>query len=85
MRILITGASGQLGRALQRVLAGEETLPLSHADLDITNREDVMWTVANSQANAVINAAAWTDTAGCESDPVRARQANGEAAGYLAE
>lgn len=85
MRILITGANGQLGGALQRVLAGEEVLPLSHADLDIANRDDVMRTVANSQANAVINAAAWTDTAGCESDPIRARQVNGEAAGYLAE
>jgi dTDP-4-dehydrorhamnose reductase len=32
----------------------------------------------------VIHAAAWTDTAGCEEDPVRATLVNGEAAGIVA-
>src|SRR3990172_2511174 len=37
MRILITGAGGQLGRDLQLALAGHELRPLSHADLDVTD------------------------------------------------
>ena len=84
MRILITGADGQLGRALQCAFRGEEVLPFSHNDLDITNQEAVMLTLANSRTDVVINTAAWTDTVGCERDPARARQANGEAAGYMA-
>ncbi|MBO9343257.1 MAG: sugar nucleotide-binding protein, partial [Roseiflexus sp.] len=36
MRIAVTGASGQLGKALQRALSGvHEVVPLSHADLDL--------------------------------------------------
>ena len=85
MRILITGANGQLGRALQEALPGDAVLPFGHGQLDITDQEAVRRAVAEARPAAVIHAAAWTDTAGCERDPVRARLINGDAAGYVAE
>jgi dTDP-4-dehydrorhamnose reductase len=84
MRILVTGANGQLGRALQRALASHKVTGLSHVDLDITDSEAVIRTVAEKRPDVVVNSAAWTDTAGCEKDPERARLANGEAPGFIA-
>jgi dTDP-4-dehydrorhamnose reductase len=85
MRILVTGANGQLGRALVRALDGHDVSPLDHTTLDITDHESVLSTVSELKPDAIVNAAAWTDTVGCESDPERARLANGFAPGYLAE
>ena len=37
MRALVTGAGGQLGRTVARVLAAEyDVVPLTRADLDVT-------------------------------------------------
>ena len=58
---------------------------MSHAELDITDREAVLREVTRAKPQVVIHPAAWTDTAGCERDPGRARLVNGEAAGYVAE
>ncbi len=85
MRILITGANGQLGRALQEALPGDVVLPLSHDQLDITDRGALGQAIAGARPDAVIHAAAWTDTAACERDPARAQLVNGAAAGYVAE
>ena len=57
MKILITGAGGQLGRALQTVLTGHELVALTHAQLDITQFDDVREAVATHHADIVINAA----------------------------
>ena len=85
MRILITGGQGQLGRALQRALAGHELFAPGHRELDITDAALVRHHVESFRPQLVINAAAWTDTAGCEADPQRAHLVNGEGARYLAE
>jgi dTDP-4-dehydrorhamnose reductase len=85
MRILITGANGQLGRALVAALASHELTPLTHADLDIADRDAVRTSMTNVRPEVVLNPAAWTDTAGCERDPARARVVNGEAPGFIAE
>ncbi len=42
MTILITGAGGQLGRALQARFAGQRLLALTHSDLDIGDRAAVL-------------------------------------------
>ena len=77
MRLLITGASGQLGRSLQRAFAGDEVVALSHVDLDITDAATVTAAVRDAAAAAVIHCAALTDTARCEKEPALARQING--------
>jgi len=85
MRILITGANGQLGRALQEAFSGDTVLPFGHGQLDITDPVAVQRAIAEAHPEAVIHSAAWTDTAGCERDPEQARLVNGNAAGYVAE
>lgn len=84
MRIVITGAGGQLGRALQEALAGDEVAAFPHSVLDITDSAAVAGALGRSRPDLVINAAAWTDTAACEADPRRALAINAEAPGYLA-
>lgn len=85
MRILITGAGGQLGRALQEALAGHDVAALPHGALDITAAGAVDGALTAFRPALVINAAAWTDTAGCEADPGKALLINGEAPGILAQ
>jgi dTDP-4-dehydrorhamnose reductase len=85
MKILITGASGQLGLALQHALPGHELLPLDHARLDVTSSAAVRTAIVDARPDVVIHPAAWTDTAGCERDPERALLVNATGARNVAE
>ncbi|HET9476545.1 MAG TPA: dTDP-4-dehydrorhamnose reductase [Dehalococcoidia bacterium] len=85
MRILITGATGQLGQAMQSALASDEIAALGHDELDITDALAVRRALAGARPEVVVHAAAWTDTAGCERDPERAMLVNGRGAGIVAE
>ncbi len=85
MRILITGANGQLGRALVGLLADDDVVAPGHAELDITDAGAVKKALAEARPEVVVHAAAWTDTAGCERDPERAMLVNGRGAGIVAE
>jgi dTDP-4-dehydrorhamnose reductase len=76
MKVLITGAGGQLGRALQTVLAGHEVIALTHARLDITRFEDAREAVAAHRPDIVVNAAAYTNVDGAESDQAGAYRLN---------
>src|SRR5262249_59766749 len=68
MKVWITGAGGQLGRALQTVLTGHEVIALTHERLDVTRFKDTREAVAAHRPDVVINAAAYTDVDGGESD-----------------
>jgi dTDP-4-dehydrorhamnose reductase len=85
MKILITGASGQLGLALQHALPGHELLPLDHARLDVTDLAAVRTAIVGARPDVVIHPAAWTDTAGCERDAERALLVNATGARNVAE
>jgi dTDP-4-dehydrorhamnose reductase len=85
MRILITGANGQLGTALQHALSGHDLAPLDHAHLDITDAAAVRTAIVDAEPEVVIHTAAWTDTAGCERDPERAMLVNATGARNVAE
>jgi dTDP-4-dehydrorhamnose reductase len=70
--VLITGAGGQLGRALQAELSGEEVVTLTHAQWDVTMPPPRLeWT-----PRLVLHAAAWTDVDGAEADPQTAAAVN---------
>ena len=71
-RVLITGAGGQLGRALQDAFADDDVVPLSHADWDVTLPAPEKL----SRPDLVLHAAAWTDVDGAESDPQGAASVN---------
>jgi dTDP-4-dehydrorhamnose reductase len=71
-RILITGAGGQLGHALQEAFAGEDVIALGRADWDVTHPAPPLPAVPD----LVLHAAAWTDVDGAEDDPQQAAAAN---------
>jgi dTDP-4-dehydrorhamnose reductase len=71
-RILISGAGGQLGRALQEEFAGEDVLPLTHADWDVSGPPPLV----EPPPTLVLHAAAWTDVDRAEDDPQDAAAVN---------
>lgn len=76
MRILIVGADGQLGHALQGVATSHELIPLTYAELDITDLGAVREAVTAYRPAALINCAAYTNVDGAETDPVAAYRVN---------
>jgi dTDP-4-dehydrorhamnose reductase len=78
MKVLITGATGLVGRALVEhcSASGDEVLSYDHKALDIADAELVASVIHYQLPDAVINCAAWTDVDGCESDAEKARQVN---------
>ena len=87
MRVLVTGASGQLGTDLVAVCtsAGDTVFAFDHASLDIASRDAVLAAVTSLRPDVVINCAAWTAVDACEGDPDRALAINGIAVRWLAE
>ena len=85
MKVLITGAGGQLGRALQATVpAGVDPVALDRAALDIGDAAAVMARVRDLAPALVINAAAYTAVDKAESDVAAAHRINAEAPGHLA-
>ena len=76
MKILITGAAGQLGRCLARALAAHELVVLGHAALDITRFDAVRDAMALHHPALVINASAFNDVDGAESRGAEAYAVN---------
>ena len=86
-RVLITGANGQLGVALQ-VAAKDFPLDLVFMDkseLDITNAEDIKEVFATQSFAICINTAAYTDVDGAESNKKLAYAINAVAVETLAK
>jgi len=87
MRLLITGATGMLGRdiASAATAAGHELSALGRAELDITDAAAVEAAVREVSPAAVLNCAAWTDVDGAEAQAEQALAVNGRGAGIVAE
>jgi len=87
MRVLITGAGGQLGIDVVRCCndAGDDVTAASHGQLDIGDRDAVLGALTTVRPDVVVNCAAWTAVDACESDPARALADNGLAVRWLAE
>lgn len=83
IKTLIIGASGMLGFDLCKVFP--DAVKLTHRELDITNRNQVLESIGRIKPDLVINAAAYTDVEGCEDKQELAFQVNGYGPGYIAE
>ena len=78
MKILITGATGQLGSDLVKVLSDEyQITPAHRVDFDITNLEATLSFIRDTEPDAIIHPAAFTDVDGCESQQDKAFIVNG--------
>ncbi len=86
MKILVTGANGQLGWELCRkgIEEGFDIIPLDLPDFDITNRSEVNKAVGQAGASLVINAAAYTAVDEAESEPEHAFSVNRDGPANLA-
>jgi dTDP-4-dehydrorhamnose reductase len=87
MRILVTGANGQLGRAVvaEAGRRGADAIACGHAELPVEDADRVRQVVALARPDLVVHCAAWTDVDGCERDPERADRINGHGTAYVAE
>jgi dTDP-4-dehydrorhamnose reductase len=77
MKILITGANGQLGWELQRARPdGWELISLAHAELDITDIAAVATAFQKHQPDLVIHTAAYTAVDNAEREKDKAYEVN---------
>lgn len=84
MKILITGASGQLGLTLQDVFDSDELILTDRDELDITDPIKVMNFVEAKKPEVIINAAGYTAVDKAEEERELARKINADGAGNLA-
>src|ERR1039457_544525 len=76
MKVIITGAGGQLGRALQVALRDRNLIALDHDALDITQLDKVRAAVQGHRPHLVINASAFNGVDTAETDPDVAYKGN---------
>jgi dTDP-4-dehydrorhamnose reductase len=87
VRVVVTGAGGQLGREVVAAFAarGHDVTAAAHADLDVGDRDAVMGLITSARPDAIVHAAAWTAVDDCESDPDRAWRVNALGCRHVAD
>jgi dTDP-4-dehydrorhamnose reductase len=86
VKVLITGAGGQLGRELQATAPGRMVVAAyDSAGLDVTDRARVRDVLERERPAVVINAAAYTAVDAAEGEPERAEAVNAGGAAHVAE
>jgi dTDP-4-dehydrorhamnose reductase len=84
--ILVTGAGGQVGHELARVLpAHGEVTALDRSQLDLADVDVLRRTIRAIRPQIIVNAAAYTAVDQAEREPGLAEAINGRAPGVLAE
>jgi len=85
-KILVLGASGQVGIELQRSFAGfGEIIAADRDRVDLSIPDQIRDAVRRARPDVILNAAAYTAVDRAESEPELAMAINGHAPGILAE
>jgi dTDP-4-dehydrorhamnose reductase len=69
VRVLLTGAGGQLGQAIERGWGSHEIVARTHGELDIVDLASIRSALDTVEPELVVNAAAYNAVDGAESDP----------------
>jgi dTDP-4-dehydrorhamnose reductase len=85
MRVLVTGAGGQLGHELVATFADHDVVAAGHDELDVTDRSAVLDRVRQVAPDVVLHAGAWTAVDACELDRERALVVNGRGTEHVVE
>ncbi|WP_088345774.1 MULTISPECIES: dTDP-4-dehydrorhamnose reductase [Rhodomicrobium] len=87
MKILLTGATGQLGREIcrSRLASGTRLIAASRAQLDLTRPSEIDGFVGEIAPDLVVNAAAYTAVDRAQSDPELAFAINRDGAASLSK
>src|SRR5690554_139517 len=84
MKVMITGAAGQLGQELQQSAPKDvQIVALSRNELDVTNNNAVQEAVKKNTPDIIINASAYTAVDRAEHESVLAHAVNGLGPEYL--
>ena len=91
MKVLVTGAAGQLGGAIAREFArghgghgGHEVVALTRQQLDLADHERVLGLVGEARPSVIVNCAGYNDVDGAEEAAVDALTVNALAVRSLA-
>ncbi|MFY9531189.1 MAG: dTDP-4-dehydrorhamnose reductase [Candidatus Acidiferrales bacterium] len=77
LKVAVTGSAGLLGQGLVEVFRSRHNVaPLTHAEVDITNADQVHIALAEFRPDVVVHAAAIPDLDACEADPPKAVRVN---------
>ena len=88
MKIVVTGANGQLGRSIRRLSVEHRELDFIFTDidsLDIGNRDAVLAFAETHPVDFIVNCAAYTAVDKAEEEEVQCRRINTDAVAYLGE
>jgi dTDP-4-dehydrorhamnose reductase len=76
MKVLVTGASGQLGTDLCEVLRDSELIPLTHKDIEISDVSSVKQVFNKYKPDIIVNTAAYVRVDDCEDEKEKAFSVN---------
>lgn len=77
MKVLITGAGGQLAHAVvSRMRKVHRVVSLTRAQLDVTRQADAVELISRERPDVIINGAAYNDVDGAEDEPATAMAVN---------